>query len=51
MKPLFALALAAFVTGPALASPELAQKKNCLACHATDKKVVGPAYKLSLIHI
>ena len=45
MKPLFALAVAAFVTGPALASPELAQKKNCLACHATDKKVVGPAYK------
>ncbi len=45
MKPLFALALAAFVTGPALASPELAQKKNCMACHASDKKVVGPAYK------
>jgi cytochrome c len=45
VKPLFALALAAFVTAPALASPELAQKKNCLACHATDKKVVGPAYK------
>jgi cytochrome c len=45
VKPLFALALAAFVTSPALASPELAQKKNCLACHATDKKVVGPSYK------
>ncbi len=45
MKPLFALALAAFVTGPALASPELAQKKNCMACHAIDKKLVGPAYK------
>ena len=45
MKPLFALALAVFVTSPALASPELAQKKNCLACHATDKKVVGPSYK------
>jgi cytochrome c len=45
VKPLFALALAAFVTGPALASPELAQKKNCLACHASDKKVVGPSYK------
>jgi len=45
VKPLFALALAAFVTIPALASPELAQKKNCLACHAVDKKVVGPAYK------
>jgi cytochrome c len=23
----------------------LAQAKNCLACHAVDKKVVGPAYK------
>ena len=45
MKPLFVLAFAAFVTGPALGSPELAQKKNCLACHASDKKVVGPAYK------
>ena len=45
MKPLFALAIAVVVTGPALASPELAQKKNCLACHATDKKVVGPSYK------
>ena len=45
MKPLFALAIAVVVTGHALASPELAQKKNCLACHATDKKVVGPSYK------
>jgi cytochrome c len=24
---------------------ELAQKKNCLACHQVDKKLVGPAYK------
>jgi cytochrome c len=23
----------------------LAQKKNCLACHTLDKKIVGPAYK------
>ena len=23
----------------------LAQKYNCLTCHAVDKKVVGPAYK------
>lgn len=23
----------------------LAQKYNCLACHAEDKKLVGPAYK------
>ncbi len=23
----------------------MAKAKNCLACHAVDKKVVGPAYK------
>jgi cytochrome c len=23
----------------------LAQSKNCVACHAADKKLVGPAYK------
>jgi cytochrome c len=38
------LLTAAFAT-PALASQELAQKKNCMACHAVDKKLVGPAYK------
>jgi cytochrome c len=38
-------ALAAVVAGPAFANADLAQKKNCLACHATDKKLVGPAYK------
>lgn len=30
---------------PAFASQELAQKNNCLACHAVANKVVGPAYK------
>jgi cytochrome c len=39
-----ALATAA-VSAPALASPELAQQKTCMACHAADKKIVGPAYK------
>ncbi len=24
---------------------QLAQKYNCLACHAEDKKLVGPSYK------
>ena len=33
------------VTAPAVASPDLAQKKNCMACHAVDKKLVGPSYK------
>ena len=37
--------LAAVVAGPALASKELAEKKSCLACHALDKKLIGPAYK------
>lgn len=38
------IALTAAAT-PALADQALAQKKNCLACHAVDKKVVGPAYR------
>ncbi len=36
---------AAAATAPALANEALAKAKNCLACHAVDKKVVGPAYK------
>ena len=41
-----ALALAgAAVALPAGADEALAKKHNCLACHATDKKVVGPSYK------
>ncbi len=38
-------AAASVIAVPAYASPELAQKKNCMACHATDKKLVGPSYK------
>ncbi len=37
--------LAAVIAAPAFASADLAQKKNCLACHAADKKLVGPSYK------
>ena len=36
---------AIFFSTAALANPELAKQKNCLACHAVDKKLVGPAYK------
>ncbi len=36
---------AALAATPAFASPELAQKKNCMACHAIDKKLIGPPYK------
>jgi cytochrome c len=38
-------ALVALVAAPAWAQQDLAQKKNCMACHAIDKKLVGPAYK------
>jgi cytochrome c len=33
------------VSAPALADEALAKSKNCMACHAADKKLVGPAYK------
>ena len=36
---------ACMVCAPAWANPELAQKKNCMACHAVATKVIGPAYK------
>jgi len=29
----------------ARANPELAQRKTCMACHALDRKIVGPSYK------
>ena len=38
--------LAALGAAPAaIASSELAQQKTCMACHANDKKIVGPSYK------
>ena len=43
--------MAAFVTAcmmmavPARANQELADKKNCSACHAVDQKRVGPPFK------
>ena len=42
---LFAAAAAVLSAAPAFANADLAQKKNCMACHAIDKKLVGPAYK------
>ena len=39
------IALTAVAAAPAFAQADLAQKKNCMACHAVDKKLVGPAYK------
>ena len=44
-RALFAFAVAVFITAPALADQALATSKNCMACHAVDKKLVGPSYK------
>jgi cytochrome c len=43
--PALLVVLAGTAAVPAFAQLELAQKKNCMACHAVDKKVLGPAYK------
>lgn len=34
-----------FAAGHACADEALAKAKNCLTCHAVDKKMVGPAFK------
>ena len=44
-RALFALLAITTVAAPALADQALATAKNCMACHAIDKKLVGPAYK------
>ena len=33
------------MAGHAQADEALAKAKNCMSCHALDKKLVGPAYK------
>jgi cytochrome c len=47
MKRAFILtaALTAALATPVHAQEALAKKHNCLACHAADKKLVGPSYK------
>jgi cytochrome c len=47
MKTLIAVSIAAglMLAGQARADEAMAKKYNCLACHAIDKKLVGPAYK------
>ncbi|MBA2723529.1 MAG: c-type cytochrome [Methylibium sp.] len=45
LKPSLCVFLGMLAASPVLASPELAQKKNCMACHAMDKKLIGPSFK------
>jgi len=43
---LMTAALAVLATGALAATPDEAMKKaGCVACHAMDKKVIGPAFK------
>ncbi|AOG22354.1 c-type cytochrome [Acidovorax sp. RAC01] len=44
-RTLITLALTLTVAAPAMADMALATSKNCMACHAVDKKLVGPSYK------
>jgi cytochrome c len=39
------LLASAFASQAALANPDLAKAKNCMACHAVANKLVGPAFK------
>jgi cytochrome c len=46
MKLVWAAAVAlTTLTSPAFANKELAQKYACLACHASERKLVGPSYQ------
>lgn len=40
-----ALTLSVAVSTPVRADAELIKAKNCTACHAVDKKLIGPSYK------
>lgn len=44
-KALFILLVAVASSAPAFADQALATSKNCMSCHAVDKKLVGPSYK------
>ena len=44
-RALLVLASLAALSAPALADQALATAKNCMSCHAMDKKLVGPSYK------
>ena len=39
------LVLPALASSSAMASADLAKAKNCMACHAVQNKLVGPAFK------
>lgn len=44
-RVLMIMAAMAAISTSAMADQALATAKNCMACHAIDKKLVGPSYK------
>jgi cytochrome c len=44
-RVLLIMAAMATFSAPVLADEALAKSKNCMACHAVEKKLVGPSYK------
>ena len=45
IKTLLLAGTGLLIAGQASADEALAKAKNCMSCHAVDKKVVGPSYK------
>lgn len=44
-RSMITFALALSTIAPAMADQALASSKNCMACHAVEKKLVGPSFK------
>ena len=44
-RALLIMAAMTTLAAPSFADEALAKSKNCMACHAVDKKLVGPSYK------
>lgn len=44
-RALLILAASTAVTLPALATEAMARSNNCMACHAIDRKMVGPSFR------
>lgn len=44
-KIILSLSLSLGLAAPALADLALAMSKNCMSCHAVDRKLLGPSFK------
>ncbi|ENO85961.1 c-type cytochrome [Thauera linaloolentis] len=44
-RVVFCVAVGVLASAPAAASLDIVKKARCVACHAVDKKMVGPSYR------